>query len=123
MLKYMLQRLFIEINTLKTCLHCFSMANASFNKANKAVSNLLFDRPIYHISSSISDDYFSMCRSLYPLLFLPFLLAFSAEDRSWHSSATFLGSHSKEWRIEKSQFRFYPLESLTWDICKCFELI
>ena len=54
----MLKRLFIKINGLKTCLHQFSIANASFNKANKAVSNLLFYRPISHISLHISDDYF-----------------------------------------------------------------
>ena len=54
----MLQLHFIEINALKTCIYCFSMANTSFNKANNAVSNLLFYRPISQISSPISDDYF-----------------------------------------------------------------
>ena len=56
--KDMLKRLFIDLNASKICAHCFSMANASFNKANKTVSNLLFCRPISHISPPISDDYF-----------------------------------------------------------------
>ena len=59
------------------------MANAFFNKANKAVSNLLFCRPIYHISPPISDDYFFKQQITVPTPILTISSCNFCLSRSW----------------------------------------
>ena len=100
----MLEHIFIEINALKTCLHCFLVADASFNKANKAVSNLLFTDSFFTSHLPFLMTIFLKCRSLFPLLFLSLFLAVSAEDRSWLTLGIILENlikRSGKWKSQK----------------------
>ena len=118
--KDMLKRLFIDLNASKICAHCFSMANASFNKANKTVSNLLFCRPISHISPPISDDYFFKVQITVPTHIFTTPSCVSAQGWSWPSSATFLRMSLKGvgiWKVQKIAVFDLPESFFTalWD--------
>ena len=110
----MLQRLFIEINALKACLHHFSMANASFNKANKAVSNLLFTNPFLTSHHPFLMTISSRCRSCTHSYFYHSSLQFLQKVRIGRVLQLFLRIHKKEWKMGKPKNAIFDLpESFT----------